>query len=489
MQQRTALSEYWFSESGRTGMKSPARSRAQPSLWSEALRALQRKQHDYTHEPLNRSLVLLAVPMVMEMVMQSLLTVANVFWVSHLGPQAIAVVGLTESVMALIYAVAIGISVTAAATVARRIGENDSERASQSAAQIALLGAAIALALGLTFGHFSAEILAIMGADHQTVELGADFARLMLGGNVTVFMMFVLNAIFRGAGDAVVALRTLWLANGLNMVLDPCLILGWGPFPELGVTGAAVATTVSRGTGVLYQLWHLTRSGGRIQVHWRHWRPDPAILKSAWPIALKGTAQVLVGSTSLLGLLKILASFGSTALAGYTIAVRILAFGLLPALGLASAATTLVGQNLGAAQPDRAESAVRIAMRLNVALLTLVGIAFVTLCSTLVQLFTTEAEVLAHAVRALWIMSLGLPIYAAAMCLAAAFNGAGDTWTPTRISFFCLWLGQVPLAWVLAIVVGLGPSGVFIAVPTSLSVLVLWNYVLFKQGRWKLQKV
>lgn len=475
-------------------MSSPAaessdQPRASTSFWSDVAHALKGEQHDYTTVSLNRAVLLLAVPMVLEMVMESLFAVVDVFWVSRLGRDAIAVVGITEAVMSLIYAVAIGISFAATAIVARRIGEKDPERAAHSAAQIVMLGVTVSAGLGVLFGWFAPDILRLMGASPAIVEMGSDFARIMLGGNVTVFMIFLINAIFRGAGDAVLAMRTLWLANALNIVLGPFFIFGWGPFPELGVTGAAVATNIGRGVGVLYQLWHLAGHNSRVRVRLQHFRPAFEVMKGIVTTSGNGILQLLISTTSWVGLIKILSVFGSAALAGYTIAIRIVVFALMPAWGLANAGATLVGQNLGAQQPDRAEAAVRIATRLNVILLAIVGVVFVVFAYPLVRLFTSDPETLAYGARALWIVSLAFPLYAAGMCLESAFNGAGDTWTPTRLNFFCFWVGQVPLAWILADVAGLGPIGAFISIPISFSVLTLWSAVLFKRGKWKLQKV
>jgi putative MATE family efflux protein len=459
------------------------------SFWRSVRSALRGEHHDYTSAPLNRAVLLLAVPMVLEMIMESLFAVVDVFWVSRLGKEAIAVVGLTESVMSLIYAVAIGISFAATAIVARRIGEKDPARAAQAAGQIILIGVTAAAALGLLLGSFAEDILRLMGADAKTVALGTGYTRVMLGGNATVFLIFLINAIFRGAGDAVIAMRTLWLANGLNIILDPCFIFGWGPFPELGVTGAAVATNIGRGVGVLYQVLHLTARAGRVHVRLAHLKPVRsdllAILQPAW----SGIAQLLITTTSWVGLFKILAAFGSTALAGYTIAIRVVMFALMPAWGLSNAGSTLVGQNLGAKKPERAEAAVRIAAKFNVLFLTLIGVMFVAGAAPIVSFFTDDPDVAPHAVRALWIVSLGFPLYAAGMCYEGAFNGSGDTRTPARLNFFCFWLGQVPLAWVLAHPVGLGALGVYIAVPLSFSVFAVWGGVLFRRGRWKLQKV
>lgn len=462
---------------------------ASPSVFRTILQGFRGEHHDYTSAPLNRAVLLLAVPMVLEMVMESLFAVVDVFWVSHLGKEAVAAVGLTESVMSLIYAVAIGISIAATAIVARRIGEKDPERAAHAAAQIILLGIACAAALGLALGSFAPQILRLMGADDPTIALGAPFTRIMLGGNATVFLIFLINAIFRGAGDAVLAMRTLWLANALNIILGPCFIFGWGPFPELGLTGAAVATNLGRGLGVAYQVWHLAGTHGRLRLRAAHFRPDAALLRSILGTARNGIAQLMINTTSWVGLYKILALFGSSAVAGYTIAIRVVIFALMPAWGLANAGATLVGQNLGAGKPERAEAAVRLATRFNMIFLGAVGLVFVLGSHAIAQIFTSDPEVLFHANRALWIISVAFPLYAAGMCLEAAFNGSGDTWTPTRLNFFCFWLGQVPLAWLLAKPLGLGPLGVFIAVPVSFSILATATYVLFQRGKWKQQKI
>jgi putative MATE family efflux protein len=462
---------------------------ASDSVWRTILQSLRGEQHDYTTAPLNRAVLLLAVPMVLEMVMESLFAVADVFWVSRLGKEAVAVIGLTESVMTLIYAVALGLSFAATATVARRIGEKDPERASHAAGQIVLLGVVLSSAIGLVLGSFAPQILRFMGASESIVTLGTNFTRTMLGGNATVFLIFLINAIFRGAGDAVIAMRTLWLANALNIALGPCFIFGLGPFPEMGVTGAAVATNIGRGVGVLYQLWHLAGHHSRVRIRWRHLRPDPELITALLRTGWNGIAQMLISTTSWVGLFKILSLFGSAAVAGYTIAIRLIVFALMPSWGLANAGSTLVGQNLGAQKPERAEAAVWIATRFNMIFLGAVGLVFVIFSKPLLRLFTTDAEVLAFGSQSLWIVSLAFPIYAASMCFEGAFNGAGDTWTPTRLNFFCFWLGQVPLAWLLAKPCGLGPLGIFIAVPVSFTVLVAWSAVLFRGGKWKLKKV
>jgi putative MATE family efflux protein len=475
--------------SDRSATETPSPSHEIVPFWRSVRQSLRGEDHDYTTLPLNRAVILLAVPMVLEMVMESLFAVADVFWVSRLGSDAVAVIGITESIMTLIYAVAIGIAIAATAIVARRIGEKQPDLAAQAAGQILLLGVVLASGIGVVLGWLAPDILRAMGATPQVVALGSDFARIMLGGNATVFLIFVINAIFRGAGDAVIAMRTLWLANALNIALGPCFIFGWWIFPELGVTGAAVATNIGRGIGVLYQVWHLAGHHSRIRMRRRHLRPVLEDIKAVMTTAGSGIVQLLINMTSWVGLFKILAMFGSTALAGYTIAIRIVTFALMPAWGLANAGSTLVCQNLGALKPDRAEAAVWMATKLNVLVLGVVGLVFALCAGPLIGLFTHEPEVLAFGTQALWIVCLAFPLYAAGMCFEAAFNGAGDTWTPARLNFYCLWLGQIPIAWVLSKVLGLGPLGVFIAVPVSFTLLAIWSGILFRRGKWKLKKV
>jgi putative MATE family efflux protein len=460
-----------------------------PSIFRTVLQAFKGEHHDYTAAPLNRAVLLLAVPMVLEMVMESLFAVADVFWVSHLGKEAIAVVGLTESIMTLIYAVAIGLSIAATAVVARRIGEKHPVLAAEAAGQVLQLGVGFSAALGVVLGFLAPDILRWMGADAATIAVGGRFTRIMLGGNATVFLIFLINAVFRGAGDAVIAMRTLWLANALNILLGPCFIFGLGPLPELGVTGAAIATNLGRGIGVVYQLWHLTRKGSRVRIRAQHLQPNPAVIGSILRTAWSGMAQMLINTTSWIGIVRILSTFGASALAGYTIAIRVVIFALLPAWGLANAGATLVGQNLGAKKPERAEQAVKLATRFNVLFLGVVGALFVVFSRLIVSLFTTDPVVLGYGSQALWIVSAAFPLYAAGMCLGGAFNGAGDTWTPTRLNFFCFWLGEIPLAWILARGFGLGPLGVFISVPVSFSAFAGLSALYFKRGHWKKQKV
>jgi putative MATE family efflux protein len=467
----------------------PSSQDAGTSLWRVVWQALKGEHHDFTSVPLKRAVFLLAVPMVLEMVMESVFAIVDVFWVGKLGKEAVAVVGLTEAVMTIIYSVAIGISIAATAVVARRIGEKDPEAAARAAGQIILVGVTVSAGIGLMMGWMAPQILRAMGASSAVVDLGADFTRIMLGANVTVFLIFLINAIFRGAGDAVVAMRTLWLANAINIVLAPAFIFGWGPFPALGVTGAAVGTNIGRGIGVLYQLWHLTNGRHRIRVRWCHLVPDFSLVGSIARTASTGILQLLISTTSWVGLMRILTGFGEAALAGYTISVRVVLFALLPAWGLANAGATLVGQNLGAQKADRAEAAVWIATRYNTLFLGAIGLVFVVFATPIVRIFSNDPEVIAHGARALWIVGLGFPLYAVGMCLTSAFNGAGDTRTPTLLNFFAFWCGEIPLAWFLSGPCGLGPTGVFIAIPLAFSFMAGWSAILFRKGYWKAKRI
>ena len=455
------------------------------SLWHVVTSSFKGETRDYTTETLHRAVLFLAVPMVLEMAMESIFALADVFWVSRLGSDAVAVVGLTESIMTIIYAVAIGLSMAGAAIVARRVGERDDEEAARSGVQVILLGLIVALGLGLIGIFFGPSLLQLMGADEKVLQMGSTFSRVMIGGNVTVTLIFLINAIFRGAGDAAFAMRTLILANSLNIILGPCLIFGLG----LGVTGAAVATNIGRGCGVLYQLYHLTRRPGRIQIARRHFVFEPNVIWSILRVGSTGIFQNLIGMTSWIGLVRILSQFGSAALAGYTIAIRLVIFAILPAWGLSNAGATLVGQNLGAKQPDRAESAVWIAVRYNVIFLGILGAFFIGLSSPITWLFTQEPEVHRYATQALWVIALGFPFYAAGLCMTSAFNGAGDTWTPTLLNLVCFWLFEIPFAWCMADKFAKGPTGVFVAITIAFSLLALAGLIVFRRGAWKTVKV
>ncbi len=457
--------------------------------WTVVRDAVRGVPHDYTAGVLGRGIVLLAIPMILEMAMESIFAVVDVFWVSRLGPDAIATVGLTESMLTLVYTAAMGLSIGVAATVARRIGEKRPDAAAEAAVQGIALGLGVAAVVAILGVTLAPRLLAVMGASPTVTAIGSGYTRMMLGGSATVLLLFLINAIFRGAGDAAIAMRVLWLANAINIVLGPCFIFGLGPFPKLGVTGAAVATTIGRGTGVLYQLYRLTRGDARVAIRRIHLALRPAIMANLLRLSGSGTFQVLVGTASYVGLVRIMSTFGSQVLAGYTIAVRILIFALLPSWGLANAAATMVGQSLGARDPDRAERAAWLASRYNMAVLGAVGLVFIILADPIVGLFTQDPVALPTGAVGLRTMSFGFVFYALGMALTQAFNGAGDTWTPTWINLGCFWLFEIPLAYLLARVWGVGPQGVFIAITLGYSSLALVTVALFKRGRWKLRRV
>jgi len=457
--------------------------------WRVVRDAVRGIPHDYTAGSLGRAIVLLAIPMVLEMAMESIFAVVDVFWVSRLGPDAVATVGLTESILTLVYTAAMGLSIGVAAVVARRIGEQRPDAAAEAAVQGMALGlgvAAVVATLGITFAPL---LLSVMGASPAVTALGAGYTRMMLGGSATVLLLFLINAIFRGAGDAAIAMRVLWLANAINILLGPCLIFGLGPFPRLGVTGAAVATTIGRGTGVLYQVYRLRRGDARVVIRRVNLALRPAVMATLLKLSGSGTFQVLVGTASYIGLVRIMSSFGSAALAGYTIAIRILIFALLPSWGLSNAAATMVGQSLGAGRPERAERAVWLAGRYNMAVLGAVGLLFIAFASPIVGLFTHDPVAAPTAAVGLRTMSYGFVFYALGMVVTQSFNGAGDTWTPTWINLCCFWLWEIPLAYGLARVWGFGPFGVFLSITVAYSTLALVSTLLFRRGRWKLRVV
>ncbi|OLB16284.1 MAG: MATE family efflux transporter [Gemmatimonadetes bacterium 13_2_20CM_70_9] len=459
------------------------------TLWSVVRDAVRGVPHDYTAGSIGRAIVLLAIPMVLEMAMESIFAVVDVFWVSRLGPDAVATVGLTESMLTLVYTAAMGLSIGVAAVVARRIGEQRPDAAAEAAVQGIALGLVVAAAVAALGVTLAPRLLGVMGASPAVTAIGSGYTRTMLGGSATVLVLFLINAIFRGAGDAAIAMRVLWLANAINILLGPCLIFGLGPFPRLGVTGAAVATTIGRSTGVLYQLYRLTRGDARVAVHRVHLALRPAVMANLVRLSGSGTFQVLVGTASYIGLVRIVSTFGSAALAGYTIAIRLVVFCLLPSWGLSNAAATMVGQSLGAGKPDRAERAVWIASGYNMLVLGSVGVFFIIFAGPIVGLFTHDPTAAPTGALALRTMSYGFLFYALGMVLTQAFNGAGDTWTPTWINLACFWLWEIPLAYVLARVAGLGPFGVFFAITVGYSTLALVSAVLFRRGTWKLRQV
>ncbi len=460
-----------------------------PGWWATVRRALRGSHHDYTAGPLGQAIVLLAIPMVTEMIMESVFAVVDVFWVAHLGADAVATVGLTESLLSLIYTAAMGLSIGVTAMVARRIGERNPAGAAEAAVQGIALGLVAAAVIGGAGVALAPRLLAVMGATPEVQALGLNYTRVMLGGNATILLLFLINAMFRGAGDAAIAMRVLWLANWINILLGPCLIFGLGPFPRLGVTGAAIATNIGRGTGVLYQLYRLWRGDGRVVIRRAQLVLKAGVMRTLLRLSGSGTLQVLIGTASWIGLVRIISSFGSDAVAGYTIAIRVIVFALLPSWGLANAAATLVGQNLGAVKPDRAERAVWLAGFYNMLFLGSVGALFVAFAGPIVGVFTHDPTVAPVAELCLKTISYGFLFYAYGMVLTQSFNGAGDTWTPTLINVGCFWLWEIPLAYTLARRGGLGPRGVALAVMIAFSTVAVVSALLFRRGRWKARPV
>jgi putative MATE family efflux protein len=464
-------------------------SKAAPGLWKSILEALRGSHQDYTAGSLNRSILLLAIPMVLEMVLESLFAVVDVFWVSRLGADAIATVGLTESVLTLVFAVGMGLSMSTTAMVARRIGEKDADGAAVAAVQAIFLGVIASLLLGVPFLLLAPRLLKLMGATPAIIASGSNYTRIALGGSGVVLMLFLNNAIFRGAGDAAIAMRLLWVSNILNLILDPCLIFGLGPFPKLGVTGAALATFSGRGIGVLYQFYRLAKGTERLCILQCHVRLHLAVLWRLIRVSITGILQFLIGQASWIGLVRIVSLFGAPALAAYTISIRIVIFAILPSWGLSNAAATLVGQNLGAGHPDRARSAVWRTGLWNMVFLGSVGVVFIVFAPAIIGLFTHDPAVVPAAVDCLRIFSSGNIAYAYGMVLLQAFNGAGDTLTPTYVNFFGFWMLEIPLAWWLAMHTFMRVNGVFASVVVAQSAIVVISIFLFRRGRWARQAI
>ncbi|HEY3136676.1 MAG TPA: MATE family efflux transporter [Blastocatellia bacterium] len=466
------------------------RSDSRLARWASFLReAVVGSKQDFTEGSIGRAIFLLAVPMVLEMMMESLFGIINVFWVAHLGATAAATVGITESLLTMVFAVALGLSMATTATVARRIGEKDNHGASVAAFQSIILGVVASIPVAVIAITYAPSMFRLMGASQAVMASGAGYARIILGGNVVIMELFLINAVFRGAGDASIAMRVLWVANAINIVLDPCLIFGLGPFPKLGVTGSAIATTIGRGTGVLLQLWFLFGGKGRVKIHWREARLDFAVMIRMLRISLGGMFQYLIATASWVGLMRMVAVFGDAALAGYTVALRIIIFALLPSWGMSNAAATLVGQNLGAKKPRRAERSVWVTGFANMCFLGLVAVTFITLAERLIRIFTSDPNVIPYGVACLSFISYGYVFYAYGMVMVQSFNGAGDTNTPTLINLCCYWLVQIPLAYGLAISLGFGAKGIFAAITIAESLLAVVSMLVFRRGRWKEQKV
>ncbi|MCW5967057.1 MAG: MATE family efflux transporter [Blastocatellales bacterium] len=460
-----------------------------PGLWSTIREAVAGSERDYTEIGIGRAIILLSIPMVLEMAMESLFGIADVFFVSRLGADAVATVGITESLLTLIFALAMGLSMATTALVSRRIGEKDTEGAKRAAVQAIILGIVISVPIAIISVLFTRQFFGLMGASSEVIEIGAPYGMIVLGGNVVIMLLFLINAVFRGAGDAAVAMRALWLGNIINIILDPCLIFGWGPFPEWGVTGSAVATVIGRGVSVAYQFRVLFGKNSRIRLSLSDIAIDPDIIAKMIRISIGGILQYLVATASWLALVRLVAVFGSAAIAGYTIALRIIIFALLPSWGMSNAAATLVGQNLGAGKPQRAEKSVWITGFGNSVFLGLVAVVFIIFAEPLIHIFTTDAEVVSFGVSCLRYISYGYIFYAYGMIVVQAFNGAGDTFTPTLINLFCYWLFQIPLAYYLSMKAGFGAQGVFLAITIAESSLALVAVLAFRRGTWKTRQV
>ena len=463
------------------------------TVWQRAFaffrESISDNETDFTVGPIGRALGLLAIPMMLEMGMEAVFAVVDIAFVSRLGTNAIAAVGLTEALITVLYAAAIGLGMAVTAMVSRRIGAKDRDAAAHVTGQAIWVGGALAILIGVCGVVYAEDLLRVMGASEDVITEGRGFMAMLLGGSASILYLFLLNAAFRGAGDAPVALRSLALANAINIGLDPCLIFGLGPFPELGVTGAAVATTIGRGIGVVYLVYCLFGGKGRLQFQLKHLLPAPQLMLRMIRISAGGIGQFLISTSSWIAVMRIVAMYGSAPIAAYTVGLRLIEFALLPAWGLGNAAATLVGQNLGAEKPDRAERSVWRASKYNAIFMAAIGIMMISLAPQIVSLFSTEPEVIRYGTSCLRILGVGYPMYAVGMIIIQALNGAGDTTTPSVMNFICFWLLQIPLAYWLATTAGFGPNGVFLAIVIAESILTVMGVVVFRKGKWRLSQV
>ena len=469
-----------------TDQAAPSRTKHICQLFKEALRG---EEHEYTAGSINKAIFLLSVPMVLEMVMESVFALVDIYFVGKLGNAAVATVGLTESMLTIIYSLGIGLSMAATAVIARRTGEKNSDGASHAAMQAIYVTIAISLIVSIVGIFFAKYLLVLMGADETITSGNHVYTQIMLIGNAPIMLIFLINGIFRGAGNAAIAMRSLWLANILNIILCPTLIYGFGPIPPLGIKGAAIATTIGRSMGVLYQLYHLFNDRGIIKIKRPHLKPDLGIMGNLVKIGAGSTGQFLIASASWIFLVRILSRFGNDAIAGYTIAIRILIFALMPSWGMSNAAATLVGQNLGAQQPERAEQSVWRTAFFNMIFLGSVGIISIVFAEEILGFFTTDPRVIFFGEECIFYVCLGYIFYAYGMVISQSFNGAGDTITPTVLNFFGFWCFQIPLAYTLAVLLDVGPKGVFMSIAIAESAMAVVGILLFRRGKWKLVKV
>tara|TARA_R110002073_G_scaffold4213_1_gene27875 strand:+ start:9036 stop:10445 length:1410 start_codon:yes stop_codon:yes gene_type:complete len=451
--------------------------------------ALNSKDLDVTTGSIRKAIFMLSVPMILEMLMESIFALVDIIYVSQVSVNAVATIGLTESVVTLVYAVAIGLSMAATAIVARRIGEKDTIGANQAAVQVIILGVAISIIVSVIGILYAKEILALMGAEPDLIAEGYGYTQYLLGGNVTIMLLFLINAIFRGAGDASIAMWTLVLSNGLNIILDPIFIFGLGPIPAYGVEGAAIATNIGRGSAVLFQLGILFYGVGRLKIALKDLVIRTSVMLNLIKVSLGGIAQFLIGTSSWVFLIRIMSEFGSEVLAGYTIAIRVMMFTFMPSWGMSNAAATLVGQNLGANKPERAEKSVWITGKYNAIFMVIVSLVYLIFAKEILRWFSSEAEVIQYGALCLQVIAAGYVFYAYGMVVIQSFNGAGDTKTPTYINFVCFWLFQIPIAYLMALTFEMGPLGVFLAIVFAEALIAVIGIILFRRGRWKSVKV
>jgi putative MATE family efflux protein len=459
------------------------------SFFNNIAEAVSGSEQDFTEGKLSRAILLLSIPAVLEMVMESVFVIVDIYFVSKLGANAVATVGITESMVTVIYAIAIGLGTATTSLVSRRIGEKNKDAASVAAFQAILTGLVISVLIGLPGALFSKKLLGLMGASKSIIDTMSGYTSIMLGGNVVIMMLFIINAIFRSAGDAAVAMKVLWIGNIINIILDPCLIFGLGPFPHLGVTGAAVATNIGRGSAVIVQFYLLFFGNKRIRLSVKHIVINFRVMAKLLKLSIGSIGQNLIGTSSWIALVRIISIFGSEVVAGYTIAIRIVGFTILPSWGISNAASTLVGQNLGAKKPDRAERAVWVTGYVNMILLSVIGLILVLFPEIFIRLFINDENVVKSGVLGLRIISIGFVAYGLGMVLVNSFNGAGDTSTPLKINIFAFWFIEIPLAWFLAIKAGLNEEGVFIAIVVAESIMTLTAWLVFRRGKWKLKEV
>ncbi|MDX2413688.1 MAG: MATE family efflux transporter [Bacteroidales bacterium] len=459
------------------------------NLYKDIVESISGSDLDFTEGKLSRAILILSIPMVLEMVMESIFAIADIWFVSKLGPDAVATVGITESMVTIVYAISIGLSMATSSIVSRRIGEKNHDKAARAAVQSILTGTLASLLIAIPGIIFASDLLRAMGANDTIVEEMSGYTSIMLGGNIVIMLLFIINAVFRSSGDAAISMRVLWIGNIINIILDPCFIFGIGPFPELGIKGAAVATTIGRGIAVLFQLYILIKGNKRVKILREHLRINFGLILKILKISMGGIGQNIIATSSWIFLVRIISEFGSAAVAGYTIAIRIVIFALLPSWGIANAAATLVGQNLGAKKPDRAEKAVWITGVVNMILLTAFGIIMILFPGYFIRLFIDDPEVVKSGITGLKIVSIGFISYGLGMVLVNAFNGAGDTATPTKINIVAFWMIEIPLAYFLGIKLTMAETGVFIAIVIAETVLTLIALMAFRRGKWKENEV